>query len=191
MGSKEMRLSSSTGIRSILPQPKADRYYPVDNLGAAEGGCDVFHEAMHLLAHKCVGAVAEVEVEDELVDADRFDPLQRVDDLLWRAVKQRVVVEVGSFGVIEPLAHLLEILHCWGQRALATVAHRLAQARHGNVADHPLQCPLTLVLTLADVDEVAAFDFLRRLSRLLANLAIGGHCIAQAAEQDGCRERRQ
>ncbi len=55
---------------------------------------------------KGVAAVAEVEVEDDLVDADRLDPLQDVNDLLGRAVKQRVVVEVGSFGVIEPVGTL-------------------------------------------------------------------------------------
>ena len=54
---------------------------------AAEGGRDVVHEAVHLLAHKGVGAVAEVEVEDDLVDAYRLDPLQGVNDLQRRAIK--------------------------------------------------------------------------------------------------------
>ena len=54
---------------------------------AAEGGRDVVHEAVHLLSHIGVGAVAEVEVEDDLVDADRLDPLQGVNDLLGRAIK--------------------------------------------------------------------------------------------------------
>src|SRR5262249_59758712 len=56
--------------------------------GAAKGGRDVGYETVHLLAHKRIGAVAKVEVEDDLVDADRLDALQGVNDLLGRAIEQ-------------------------------------------------------------------------------------------------------
>jgi hypothetical protein len=71
------------------------RTKPADYLGAAEGRRDVIHEAVHLLAHKGVGTVAEVKVVDDLVDAGRLNSLQCVNDLLGRAMKQRSVVEVG------------------------------------------------------------------------------------------------
>jgi hypothetical protein len=51
---------------------------------AGEGGRDVVHEAAHLLAHKGVRAATKVEIEDDLVDADRLDPLYGVNDLLRR-----------------------------------------------------------------------------------------------------------
>src|ERR1700683_790389 len=99
-----------TPPRRMIRRQLLGRSSRLDN-AVAEIRRDVVHEAVHLLAHIGVGAVAEVEVENDLVDADFLDPLQGVDNLLGRSVKQRVVVEVGSFGVIEALADFLEVLH--------------------------------------------------------------------------------
>src|SRR5712692_895177 len=76
-----------------------------------EMGCDLVHEAMHLLLDQRVRLVADVEVQDHLLDAAFLHLLQRLDDLLRPAEQDRTLGKVLLLHALEDLDDLHEVLH--------------------------------------------------------------------------------
>src|SRR5207249_2560075 len=87
---------------------------------------DLLHEAVHLLLHQGMRLVADVEVEDDLLDAGLLHFFERLDDLPGTAEQDRAVGEVLLLHVLQELGDLDEVLH--GRRRI------LGLVRNG--ADH-------------------------------------------------------
>ena len=76
-----------------------------------EGGGDIAHELVHLLADQRIGLHAEIEIEEDLFDPHRLHRLEPVDDLLRRTQQDRVFVEILDLRVGQLLPQLRVILH--------------------------------------------------------------------------------
>src|SRR5215471_21245579 len=82
-----------------------------------EGGCDLGHEARHLVLHLHMRLQAHIHVQDDLRDSGRLGLFQRVSDALRRTEQHSILGQVLGPYLLQPVDHVDEITVAWWRGA--------------------------------------------------------------------------
>ena len=131
--------------------------------------------------------VADVEVQDDLLDARLLDLLQRLDDLLGTPEQDRAVGEVFLLHVPENLGDLDEVLH--GRRRILGLVRDGADHAVIEVVELGLAAVVLALVVVGDEDEIAAHRAAGLPALARAGLAVRVDRLVEPAEDHAGGER--